>query len=218
MLANLFDELTSRGAIAVMGMFLGGVITWLLARWKRFQEHRSILRGDARDTVAIHVHLVDSKETPKPEGGTHRVPQSLRIRSLGQAELNRVIPNGHLAAVLLHRAFRVTTLDTLISMHDAEGSYLLETLTNFVCDRVANAPFECQRAVKTSHRGEMKSSHFERRGIRCRFSSTLSWLTESGDGESAQDGANSGDSTVTGIAMVPAADCPRAGDRSGDGP
>jgi hypothetical protein len=36
----------------------------------------------------------------------------------------------------------VTTLDTLISMHDAEGSYLLETLTNFVCDRVANAPFE----------------------------------------------------------------------------
>jgi hypothetical protein len=27
-------------------------------------------------------------------------------------------------------------------MEGAEGSYLLETLTNFVCDRVANAPFE----------------------------------------------------------------------------
>ena len=28
-----------------------------------------------------------------------------------------------------------------ISMEGAEGSYLLETLTNFVCDRVANGPF-----------------------------------------------------------------------------
>ena len=37
---------------------------------------------------------------------------------------------------------RVTQRDTLISMEGAEGSYLLETLTNFVCDRVANAPFE----------------------------------------------------------------------------
>jgi hypothetical protein len=27
-------------------------------------------------------------------------------------------------------------------MEGAEGSYLLETLTNFVCDRTANAPFE----------------------------------------------------------------------------
>jgi hypothetical protein len=27
-------------------------------------------------------------------------------------------------------------------MEGAAGSYLLETLTNFVCDRVANAPFE----------------------------------------------------------------------------
>jgi hypothetical protein len=27
-------------------------------------------------------------------------------------------------------------------MEGAEGSYLLETLTNFLCDRVANAPFE----------------------------------------------------------------------------
>jgi hypothetical protein len=27
-------------------------------------------------------------------------------------------------------------------MEGAQGSYLLETLTNFLCDRVANAPFE----------------------------------------------------------------------------
>jgi hypothetical protein len=52
-----------------------------------------------------------------------------------------VAPNGHLAAVLLKRAFEVTPRDTLISMEGAEGSYLLETLTNFVCDRVANGPF-----------------------------------------------------------------------------
>jgi hypothetical protein len=56
--------------------------------------------------------------------------------------LHRVVPNGHLASELLRRAFRVTARDPLISMEGAEGSYLLETLTNFVCDRVANAPFE----------------------------------------------------------------------------
>ena len=42
----------------------------------------------------------------------------------------------------LARAFQVTPKDTLISMEGAEGSYLLETLTNFVSDRVSNGPFE----------------------------------------------------------------------------
>ncbi len=69
-------------------------------------------------------------------------PSTLRIRSLGQEEVSRVVPNGHLAAVLLERAFSVTLQDTLISMEGPEGSFLLETLTGFVCDRVANAPFE----------------------------------------------------------------------------
>jgi hypothetical protein len=35
-----------------------------------------------------------------------------------------------------------TPRHTLISTEGAEGSYLLETLTNFVCDRAANGPFE----------------------------------------------------------------------------
>src|SRR5262249_14525265 len=65
----------------------------------------------------------------------------LRIRSLGQAQVSEVVPNGYLAAQLLHRAFKVTPRDTLLSMEGAQGSYLLETLTNFVCDRVTNAPF-----------------------------------------------------------------------------
>jgi hypothetical protein len=118
------------------GLILGGAATWLFARWKRFRERRSILCGDARDTVVINLHLVESAEGP---GG--RVPTALRIRAVGQAELNRVVPNGHLAADLLKRAFHVTARETLISMEGPKGSYLLETLTNFVCDRVANGPF-----------------------------------------------------------------------------
>jgi hypothetical protein len=88
----------------------------------------------------IQQHIVTA--AAGPNSGGKKVPSVLRVRPLGQAELSRVVPNGHLAGELSRRAFRVTPKDTLISMDGAEGSFLLETLTNFVCDRVANAPFE----------------------------------------------------------------------------
>jgi hypothetical protein len=140
MLDWLGTELSGRGLGVVLGLIAGGVITWLVGRWHRYRQRRSILHGDARDTVVIHHHLV---EPAPPAGGTEPAgPGVLRIRSVGQAELDRVVPNGHLAAVLLRRAFAVTARHTLISMEGAEGSYLLETLTNSVCDRVANGPFD----------------------------------------------------------------------------
>jgi hypothetical protein len=137
MFANVLQEFTGRGMSVVLGMILGGSLTWIVARWRRFRERQSVLCGDARDTVVINLHLVETADGP-----TGRVPTAMRIRAVGQAELDRVVPNGHLAAVLLKRAFDVTPRDTLISMEGAEGSFLLETLTNFVCDRVANAPFD----------------------------------------------------------------------------
>jgi hypothetical protein len=143
MLATIFEEFGGRGISALIGLVVGALIAWLHLRWKRYREHQSILKGDARDTVVIQHHLIDSVETAAANGaGQRKVPTTLRIRSLGQGQLDRVIPNGVLASELLSRAFRVTPRDTLISMEGAEGSYLLETLTNFVCDRVANAPFE----------------------------------------------------------------------------
>lgn len=130
----LISELSGRGLGVVLGLVAGGLITASVGRWRRFRQRQSILRGDARDTVVIHHHAV--------EGGSEKEPGVLRIRTVGQAELDRVVPNGHLAAVLLHRARAVTSRDTLISMDGAAGSYLLETLTNFVCDRVSNRPFD----------------------------------------------------------------------------
>jgi hypothetical protein len=132
MFADIVEELSRHGLGIALGVIAGALIGWLTGRWKRYLEHRSILRGDARDTVVIHQHIVQR------ESGA----ASLRIRSLGQAELTRVVPNGHLASELSRRAFHVTPRDTLISMEGKEGSYLLETLTNFVCDRVGNAPFD----------------------------------------------------------------------------
>jgi hypothetical protein len=143
MFAGLLDELGGHGVSALVGLLIGALSAWLLDRWKRMRERASILRGDARDTVVIAHHLVETAAAPAAGGAaTGKAARTLRIRSLGQAELKRVVPNGHLASVLLHRAFAVTPQATLISMEGAEGSYLLETLTNFVCDRVANAPFE----------------------------------------------------------------------------
>ena len=134
----ILQELGGRGAGVLLGLVLGTLITWLVHRWKRYRDRRRVLQGDARDTVAIALHVVD----PAVDDTGRRVPRTLRIRSLGQDELGRVVPNGHLASVLLQRAFEVTPRHTLISMEGPEGSYLLETLTNFVCDRVANGPFE----------------------------------------------------------------------------
>ena len=137
---RLIGELSGRGVGVVFGMLAGGLVTGLVARWRRHRERKSILCGDARDTIVIHHHIVEPAPPAAPGGPAG--PGVLRIRSVGQEELPRVVPNGHLAAVLLHRAHRVTARDTLISMEGAEGSYLLETLTNFVCDRVANGAFE----------------------------------------------------------------------------
>jgi len=143
MFEKFLNELSGRGIGIVFGMILGGLVTFLIARWRRLRERLAVLTGDARDTVVISLHLLETSEVPAADGrGVRRVPTRLRIRSLGQSELSRVVPNGHLAAVLVRRAFRVTPRETLISMEGAEGSYLLETLTNFVSDRVANSPFE----------------------------------------------------------------------------
>jgi hypothetical protein len=140
---EIIHEIGGKGVSAILGLLVGGLGTWLFARWKRYRERQNILRGDARETIVIHQHLVEKADKPTADGSsTMKVPTTLRIRSLGQGELARVVPNGHLAAELLSRAFAVTPFETLISMEGAEGSYLLETLTNFVCDRVANAPFE----------------------------------------------------------------------------
>jgi hypothetical protein len=92
----------------------------------------------------IEYHIVEVAESPDPEhpGRTRAVPAVLRMRALGQSELSRVVPNGHLAAEFSNRAWRTNPRQTLISMEGAEGSYLLETLTAFVGDRVGNSGFE----------------------------------------------------------------------------
>jgi hypothetical protein len=140
----LTRELSGRGIEAVVAFLLGGLVSWGLSRWRRMRQRQSILRGDARDTVVIEHHIVETAEEPDPEhpGSSRAVPMALRIRVLGQSELSRVVPNGHLAAEFSSRAWNVTPRQTLISMEGAEGSYLLETLTGFVGDRVANHGFE----------------------------------------------------------------------------
>jgi hypothetical protein len=143
MVANILNDIGGRGISTVFGFLLGGGITWCLSRWRLRKERLSVQDGDARDTVVIHLNLVKTTEVLDTNTGYPRiVPESLRIRVLGQAEMHRVIPNGHLASIIAHRAKCVTPTNTLISMEGLEGSYLLETLTGFVGDRTANAPFD----------------------------------------------------------------------------
>ncbi|HVJ80919.1 MAG TPA: hypothetical protein VNC50_07590 [Planctomycetia bacterium] len=140
MFERVVGEIGIRGAGVLFGLVAGGLITWSVGRWRRYRERQSILCGDARDTIVIHHHLLET--AAPPAGSQAPAPDVLRIRTVGQGALDRVVPNGHLAGILLKRAFHVTSRHTLISMEGAEGSYLLETLTNFVCDRTGNGPFE----------------------------------------------------------------------------
>jgi hypothetical protein len=124
MLADLLEELSARSTVAILGLASGSLLTLCVGWWKRRQQHRSILAGDARDTIVIQHHIVTMGE-PMSAGGAESQPTAatLRIRSLGQSELGRVVPNGYLAGVLLGRAFEVTSVHTLISMEGSHGSY-----------------------------------------------------------------------------------------------
>src|SRR5262249_57207485 len=84
LLADIWDDLPGRGLGAVIGLILGALIAWGIARWRRMRERRRILHGDARDTVVINQHLLD-----RPPGGG---PPVLRIRALGQGQLRHVVP------------------------------------------------------------------------------------------------------------------------------
>ena len=149
MFANLLHELGGRSLAVLVGMLFGSLTTALIAYRRRKRERRRIIEGDARDTVVIHQHIIETAEVTEP-GSVKRTVKVLRVRTLGQSELNRVVPNGHLAGILLRRAEATTSKETLISMDGAEGSYLLETLTNFVCDRVSNQQFPHDIYVMTA--------------------------------------------------------------------
>src|SRR5687768_3965817 len=119
MFGNVFNELGGRGLSAVIGLFLGGLIALFFAHWRRRCERHSIEKGDARDTVVIEHHLIERTTETLPDGSKLVKPGVMRIRAVGQSELCRVVPNGHLARGLLHRAFQVTPRHTLISMEGA---------------------------------------------------------------------------------------------------
>jgi hypothetical protein len=72
--------------------------------------------------------------------------------------------------------------------------------------RFLHIEVNCQRALKPARVGGIKSSHFEGTEVRRTGSSTTWWLTECCYGESAQDGEDSLDSTVTFDALVRPAD------------
>jgi hypothetical protein len=94
--------------------------------------------------LLIEHHILETAQAPDPErpGQTRVQPSALRIRAIGQSALGQVVPNGHLATEFLDRAWKTTAEQTLISMDGAEGSFLLETLTGFVCDRIGSLAFE----------------------------------------------------------------------------
>ena len=65
MFGNLLDEVSGRGVGVLLGLMLGSVTTWVLARRRRMRVRQLILEGDARDTVVIHQHLIESIEVTR---------------------------------------------------------------------------------------------------------------------------------------------------------
>jgi len=137
-LGKFVDELPNRFVGIGIGLGFGWLFGWLVARYQRRKDRLTILAGNARDSVVVDLHLVEKEM--RPDGTAP--PKSLRIRSLAQAQLRQVVPNRHLSAILLKRAGSATAARPLIGMDGAQGSFLLESLMNFVGDRLGNAPFD----------------------------------------------------------------------------
>ncbi len=71
--ADLLDELSGKGLSAVLGLILGGIIAWVVGYWCRRHLRHKVLRGDARDTVVIHHHLIETESaTGAPLGSAPR--------------------------------------------------------------------------------------------------------------------------------------------------
>src|SRR5687768_1732662 len=137
MLAALPFDLESRLVGIMLGLAAGAFATWALTRWRLSQARQDVQRGDALETLVIEQQVVERGAA----ADGRPVPARLRLRYLGQCLLADVVPNAHLAAELRNRARRVSERGSLISMEGADGTFLLETLCGFVCDRTAGAPF-----------------------------------------------------------------------------
>ena len=77
MLDFITRELGGRGVGTLLAFLLGGFVSWCVGRWRRRRQRQSILGGDARDTVVIEHHIVETAEAPDPEhpGRTRRCPR-----------------------------------------------------------------------------------------------------------------------------------------------
>jgi len=130
---------------------LGLIIGWILGRWRRYRQMRRVYGGDAREVVAIEQILIK-------EQADGRV--TMRIRSVGSAHMQTVLPNQVAHDALLKRAKATTTLNPLIDLKDQMGSYLLYLLTPWVCGMTRQGAFAhdmwvmapvCEPGVLSAH-------------------------------------------------------------------
>jgi hypothetical protein len=115
-------------ALTLLGVILG----WMFAWWRRHRMLRQIEAGSAREMVAIEQILIKDY----PDGRT-----TMRIRACAAGPLRSVLVNPVAHDAFLARAEATTPTNTLISMQDRMGSYLLYLLTPWVCGMTRQGRF-----------------------------------------------------------------------------
>ena len=137
MFSDILQELSGRGMERPARVSLiGGTVTWLFARWRVF---RAAAERPVPATPATRSSSTCTWSSGPPARTGAAGVLRIRIRR-GRPNSTGWSPTATWPRSCSTGRSRSPPRDTLISMEGAEGSYLLETLTNFVCDRVANWP------------------------------------------------------------------------------
>ena len=111
---------------------VGGFLGWVGHRWRHFRSQQQIMQGDAREVATIEKVILERDQAGRID---------LRIRTCGRDPVEQIFPNPAAREEFHTRSMQTTSTQPLVNKEGKMGSYLLQELAIWVCDKVGEEPF-----------------------------------------------------------------------------